>query len=168
LSERTKYPLSQILEVRKANVSELERCLVTEVAAIDPVAARIARQEEILATVEQTLMTEQQQQFARMVNGSLLAHDAAQGAAHSAATRGELKRIRHTLTEAKAEFEMLQRRVRLTEEKLVMARQRLAAFERHQVRHAQHVVRQQQARSEEDAAEAWQASSDVSKSRSET
>jgi hypothetical protein len=133
------------------------------VVALNAAIERVAEQENIIAKAEQQLTAEQHEQIARMAAGAVQAHAVTQSAAHQAATRSELKRLQQTLTSAKAELEVRRNFLNNTEQKLVIARQKLATLERHQARHQLRVALQQQARLEEAAAEAWQARRGIEK-----
>ncbi len=153
----TTYPLAQLLQLRQSNVRQLERKLVSDLAAVNDAETRIAdlekRREELLSSV----VDEQQRQLACALQGSALAQDFVQGAAHRAQQQREQERLQQLKAAAVTELEGCLVVTRNTEQLLAKARRQLAAVERHQQRFLKRRSQLQAAQGEEDAAEVWQA-----------
>ena len=153
----SQYPLNRLLELRQANVRQLEVQLANDLHGVNAAAERVLACEQRRASAERALAAEEMQRVTRALQGAMLADDFAQGAAHAAGLRAELERTQRAESAAGAELEALRARMRETGRQLESARRKLANVERHQQKYADRIVKKQEMRTEEDAAEVWQA-----------
>lgn len=151
------YPLMELLQLRQASVRRLEQQLAIELAAVRVAQDRVAEHRARQLALETSIATEQRRQHESAVRGQVLAHELVQGTSHLARQRSDLERLSAATTRALADLESCSAASRATQSSLARSRRQLAAVQRHHLRYVKSVQKRQEARMEEDTAEAWQA-----------
>ncbi len=151
------YPLTQLLELREARVRQLEAQCAAQSAALAHAENEVVHLDLELRSVAAGLAAEQRQQLHRTAEGRAIAGDLLQVAAHQAGQRLVLER----LTAARAVAAAAAERCRLMTEQIASAlrtaSKQWAVVLRHQQIFLARAKKLEENRTEEDAAEVWQA-----------
>jgi len=151
------YPLTELLELRRANVRQLELRLAADVAAAAAAERHVAALHARCEALRASIRSEQASQFDRARASTATAHELVQAAAHLARQQSDLAQLQRSMVDARVELERCLGASRSTQCSLNKSRRQLAAVQRHRARHLKRVQALHENRIEEESAEVWQA-----------
>jgi hypothetical protein len=151
------YPLAQLLELREARVHELEGQSAAQSAMLARAESEVERIDLQLQAIRARLDSQQRQQLDRAAQGRAVAGDLLQAAAHQTGQRLVVERLTADKAAATLSVERCRQAANQAARALMKARREWTVVQRHQQIFLKRAKRLEENRTEEDAAEAWQA-----------